>query len=112
MSRHTYVEVLNLRGFPYGVHYFDNPKVIYVAPEVLEKIKNQELGVLSFFMLTYRENQKPIEEIAIEIVGELERCPTGPFELETIKELEEKARPFPNPDLVFNPGGRVDKGGN
>jgi len=101
---HKYVEVPNLKNFGYGIRYLDDDYTIYVAPHIYRQIADKELGQLTYFVLSYTRKQKPIDEIAMDIILELEKCVSGPATMELIKGiLEEKDKSFINPDVIVSP---------
>ena len=112
----TYIALDNLRGFSAGIHYFDDDKNIYVAPEVLEGLKKQTLPQLRTFRLYYNRKDRPIEAIATEIINELKSCPPGAPTDAFITEWEDRKTAegtlHLTPDIVVNPHTRLDNPAN
>jgi len=100
---HKYVEVPNLKNFGYGIRYLDDDHIIYVSPGVYRLIADKLLEKLDYFVLSYTSNQKPIDEIAGDIIAELEKCTPGQPTMELIQELIESKKPFVNPEFIMAP---------
>ena len=91
-------------NFGYGIRYLDDDHIIYVSPGVYRLIADKLLEKLDYFVLSYTRKQKPIDEIASDIIQELEKCAPGQPTLDMLKALiEEKDKSFVNPDLIVAP---------
>jgi hypothetical protein len=80
----TLIAIEELAGLSIGIKYFDDDTRIFVAPEIQQKFLDKKLERLDFATLQYRKEDKPIQEIAIEIVEECKRCGIGELRLDAL----------------------------
>jgi len=102
-SYHRYIEVVNLENFGYGIRYLDDDYTIYVSPPVYRLIADKMLDRLTYFVLSYTRNQKPIDEIAGDIIAELKKCVVGQPTMELIEGILKEKKLFTNPDVLASP---------
>lgn len=98
-----YIACANLDGFSAGIHYFNDDEHIYVSPSILQRLRNGGLSDLRIFRLVYERDQKPIEEIALEIVNEMKQIPPGSPSADLVEQKIAEANLSPNPKWTLNP---------
>ena len=87
----VFQDVPLMEGLDFCLMYFDDNTVMYMSPSIRKRVDEGEVFDATYYVLSYRKEDKPIDEVVTEIKEEIEKLPGKKLVIESRKILPTNA---------------------